>query len=302
MTTARVDRRVLAIVSLVGALAAAGPAVAARAGGKAKAKVAKSRGAAAPATEAAAAPSAAEIESLRQQLIGGDDEAAIDAATKLGDAATARAAEPLLEVLAEGERPARVQAALDALGKLGAAHALRGDQAVLDALVLYAGHRAPDIRRRAVKALGNVPDARATDPLMDRLGDAASDVRAAAADALADRHETRAVPRLFALLSRGDAGVGAALAALATPDMVPRIAELAGSIDDEIVANTLGEYVKRADVPEKLRIDVLRTIGRLSGAVATTALAEYLASVPAQEDRPSKREAQKLLDQRAGTP
>ena len=73
------------------------------------------------------------------------------------------------------------------------------------------------------------------------------------------------------------------------PDLVPRIAELAGTIDDEIVANALGEYVgNRSDVPEKLRIDVLRTIGRLSGAVATTALAEYLASVPAKEDRACK--------------
>ncbi len=295
MTPARIHSGAVA-VGLVCALAAPTAVQAARSG---RAKKSPSAEAAAAET---AGPSVAEIESLRQALIGGDDEAAADAATRLGDAASARAAEPLLEVLAEGERPARVQAALDALAKLGAAHALRGDQAVLDALVLYAGHRAPDIRRRAVKALGSVPDARATGPLMDRLGDAAPDVRAAAADALAARHETRAVPRMFALLSRGDAGVGPALAALATPDMVPRIAELAGTVDDEIVANTLGEYVKRGDVPEKLRIDVLRTIGRLSGAVATTALAEYLASVPAKEDRASKREAQKLLDQRAGTP
>ena len=205
-------------------------------------------------------------------------------------------------MLAEGGRAVRVQAVLDAFAKLGEAHALRADQAMIDALTLYAGHRSPDIRRRAVKALASLPDARVTTTLVERLGDAAPDVRAAAADALAARHETKAVPRLFALLSRGDAGVSAALAALATPDLVPRIAELAGTIDDEIVANTLGEYVKRSDVPEKLRIDVLRTIGRLSGAVATTALAEYLASVPAKEDRASKKEAQKLLDQRAATP
>jgi HEAT repeat protein len=252
----------------------------------------------------AAAPElpVAEIEALRLALIGPDDEAATEAAAKLGGAGTPRAAEPLLEVLAEGGRAVRVQAVLEAFAKLGDAHALRPEQAIIDALTLYAGHRAPDIRRRAVKALASMPDAHVTATLIERLGDAAPDVRAAAADALAARREAKAVPRLFALLSRGDAGVGAALATLATPDLVPRIAELAGTIDDEIVANTLGEYVKRSDVPEKLRIDVLRTIGRLSGAVATTALAEYLASIPAKEDRASKKEAQKLLDQRAGTP
>jgi HEAT repeat protein len=256
--------------------------------------------AAAPAE--APGPSAAELDSLHQALIGPDDEAAAEAAAKLGEAGSPRAAEPLLEVLAAGGKAPRVQAALDGLAKLGAAHALRSDQAIVDALTLYAGHRAPDIRRRAVKALANVPEPRVNATLLERLGDAAPDVRAAAADALAARGDGKAVPRLFALVSRGDAGVAPALAALATPDIVPRVAELAGTVDEEIVANVLGEYVKRGDVPEKLRIDVLRTIGHLSGAVATTALADYLASVPAKDDRPSKREAQKLLDQRGGTP
>jgi HEAT repeat protein len=280
-------------VAVVCALAGAAPAWAARASKKEKSADSP--------PEVVGLP-AAEIESLRQALIGADDEAATEAAAKLGEARTPRAAEPLLEVLAEGGRAVRVQAVLDAFAKLGEAHALRADQAVIDALTLYAGHRSPDIRRRAVKALASVPDPHLTAALLERLGDAAPDVRAAAADALAVRREAKAVPRLFALLSRGDAGVGAALAALASPDLVPRIAELAGTIDDEIVANTLGEYVKRSDVPEKLRIDVLRTIGRLSGAVATTALAEYLASVPAKEDRASKKEAQKLLEQRGTTP
>ena len=40
------------------------------------------------------------------------------------------------------------------------------------------------------------------------------------------------------------------------------------------------------------------TVGTLVGPALTTALVEYVASVPAKEDRPSKREAQKLLDQR----
>lgn len=271
-------------------------------GGVARAASARRKNKPVAAAVDAPGPRSAEIDALREALTGGDDEAATEAAAKLAELGTPAAAEPLLEVLAEGGRAVRVQAVLDAFAKLGAAHGLRADQAVVDALTLYAGHRAPDIRRRAVKALASVSDPRVTEVLLERLGDAAPDVRASAADALAARHEAKAVPRLFALLSRGDAGVAAALASLATPDLVPRIAELAGTVDDEIVANALGEYVKRADVPEKLRIDVLRTIGRLSGAVATTALAEYLASVPAKEERPSKREAQKLLDQRAATP
>jgi hypothetical protein len=239
------------------------------------------------------------VEALRLALVGAEDAAAIEAAATLGASGASAAAEPLCEVLAAGAAPERLQAVLDALAKLGEAHQLRADQTTLDALSLYSGHRAPDVRRRALKALGTVNDPRATPPLLERLGDAASDVRAAAAEALAARHEGKAAPRMFALLAMGDAGVAGPLAALATPDMVPRIAELTGTIDDGVIADALGDYVKRADVPDKLRIDVLRTIGGLSGAVATTALVDYIASVPAKEDRVSKKEAQKLLDQRS---
>ena len=97
------------------------------------------------------------VEALRLALVGADDEAAIEAAATLGRfrgyrrrlSRSARCWRP-------GAAPARLQAALDALGKLGDAHLLRTDQATLDALELYSGHRAPDIRRRAIKALGTL--------------------------------------------------------------------------------------------------------------------------------------------------
>jgi HEAT repeat protein len=259
----------------------------------------------AKAAPGAPAPSASlpadKLEALRLALVGADDAAAVEAAGSLGASGSAAAAEPLVEVLAAGAAPARLQAALDALAKLGEAHVLRADQTMIDALTLYSGHRAPDVRRRALRVLGTLNDPRVIPPLVERLGDAASDVRGAAAASLAERHEAKAGPKMFSLLARGDAGVAAPLALLATPDMIPRIAELTGTIDDAIVADALGEYVKRGDVPDKLRVDVLRTIGRLSGAVATTALVEYVASVPAKEDRPSKKEAQKLIDARGSS-
>jgi hypothetical protein len=123
-------------------------------------------------------------------------------------------------------------------------------------------------------------------------------VRATAGEALAARRELKAAPRLLALVKKSDPGAAGPLALLATPDLVPHIAELAGSVDDGVLATTLGEYVKRSDVPDKLRVDVLRTVSNLPGAAATTALIEYIAAVPAKDDRPSKKEAQKLLDER----
>jgi HEAT repeat protein len=232
------------------------------------------------------------LDKVRLLLEGDADQAAIEAAGALAASRAPNASEPLCELLAAGTVPARAQAALEALGTLA-------DPKSVEVLALYAGHRTPDVRRRAVVALGLVKDERAVPVLLARLGDAAPDVRAAAADALAARKEARAAPRLLALVKRNDAGAAGPLGLLATPDLVPQLAELAGSVDDGVLASALGEYVKRADVPDRLRVEVVRTIGHLSGAGATTALVEYLASVPAKEDRASKKEAQKLLDERS---
>ena len=240
---------------------------------------------------------AARLDAARGALAGEDDAAAIAAAESLGGSGAGNAAEPLAELLAAGAAPARTEASLDALAKLGAAGALTAPRA-FEVLDLYSGHHAPEIRQRAVKALGTIKDPRVVPTLLARLGDAAPGVRAAAGEALAARHERTATPRLFALVKRGDAGAASPLAALATADLIPQIAELAGTVDDGVVAATLGDYAQRGDVPDRLRLDVVRTIAKLAGAEATTALVEYIASVPAKDDRPSKREAQKLLDER----
>jgi HEAT repeat protein len=274
--------------------AAAGttPAKAAR-----PAKAAKGKRAAADTGGDKKALPAARLDGLRDALAGEDDAAAIAAAGELGGSGAGNAAEPLAEMLAAGAAPRRAEAALDALAKLGAAGVLTAPRA-FEVLDLYAGHRAPEQRQRAVKALGTIKDPRVTTTLLARLGDAAPGVRAAAGEALAARRDRVATPRLFALVKKGDPGAAGPLAALATPDLIPQIAELTGSVDDGVLATALGEYAQRGDVPDGLRIEVIRTIAKLAGAAATTALVEYVASVPAKDDRPSKREAQKLLDER----
>jgi len=246
-----------------------------------------------PEKKAAPVLPAEKLAKVREILLGDDDAAAGDAAKALGQSGASNAIEPLLDLLSVGTTPARAEAALDALTALA-------DPRTLDVLELYAGNHGADLRRRAVKALGAIKDERSTRALVEALGDAAPDVRAAAADALAARKETKAGPRLLALVKRNDAGAAPALGLLATPELVPQLAELQGSVDDNVVAAALGEYVKREDVPDPLRVDVVRTIGRLSGAEATTALVEYLASIPAKDDRPSRKEAQKLVDDKGG--
>ena len=165
------------------------------------------------------------------------------------------------------ERAALGQAALDALAKLGDSGALASTAtSAFEVLELYSGNRTPDLRQRAVKALGAMRDARVVPTLMARLGDAAP----TSARPLARRWRRGASSRRRRACSRWSRRATrvrpAPLALLATPDLVPHIAELAGSVDDGVLATTLGEYVKRPDVPDKLRVDVLRTVANLPGA------------------------------------
>jgi HEAT repeat protein len=199
----------------------------------------------------------------------------------------------LVELLAAGTSPDRATAALGALAKIA-------DPRGFEALELYAVHRRPELRREAVKALAALADPRVVPPLLDRLGDESPEVRAAAASALAERHEASAVPRLMRLCRRGDIGAAAPLGRLATPDTLGELREQQGAIKEDVLATALGASLRRSDIGDGARIDNLRAIGKLHGALATAAIADYLASIPAQDNRASRKEAQRLLDERGG--
>jgi HEAT repeat protein len=230
----------------------------------------------------------------------------VGAAPRAGAAASSTGNNPevvelLIQLLAAGTSSERTLAALGALGKL-ASNGGSGDKAsearVIELLHLYAGHRRPEVRREAVAALGATGDARAVAPLVDRLGDDSPEVRAAAAEALATRKEVRAVPRLVRLVRRGDLGAAAPVGRLATPEAVAELCGMQGASNEGVLAVALGTYVRRTDISDGTRIEPLRTIAKLHGVEATAALADYLASIPPRDTRPSRRETERLLDER----
>jgi HEAT repeat protein len=228
---------------------------------------------------------------LATELGSDKEETAVAAAKRLGELGGPGAADALAAALALGMRPAVAAQALTALGKIH-------DPRTLPVVSGWVGNTNVPVRIAAVKALGPMADARGVDLLIERLGDPANLVRAAAAEALAARKERRAEKRLFLLVARNDGGAAGALGVVMAPESVPRLAELHGRIDDAVLASALGEFIKRSEVPDRLRLDVVRTLGGLTDAVATAALVQYLASVPERDTRPSKEEAQKLLVQR----
>ena len=236
--------------------------------------------------------SADALDKLRELLAGSEQETVMTGVKALADSSASNAAVPLVELLAIGTRPAIAISSIEALRKLR-------DPAAIEVLTMYAGNRSPDLRKAAVQALAVFADARVVPLLVERLGDQAADVRAVAAEALATRNERATAPRLLALFKRNDPGAAAPLGTVAPLSMLPTIAELQGSVDDSNLATALGELLKRQEMQEPTRLDLVKTLGRIQGAASTTALIEYIGTLPANDKRKSKAEAQRIVDDRA---
>lgn len=293
-------------LALPGATAAPKTSARSEAGSKAKVQPARSKGrtgrtSPAGGTTEGAAPDAplgpplgaAELEAAREALRSADMGAAQAAIKKLAESRATNASGPLLELLAMGTSPALAQDSLMALGTLK-------DGRAIQVLTLYSGNRNIPVRLAALHALAALPDDRVAGTLLERLGDSAMEVRKTAAEALAARKDKRASDRLFKLVARNDLGAAAPLGSLMSPDDTPKLAELRGRIDDGVLATALGELLKRADLADRLRLEVVRTLAQVPGAASTAALVEYLASIPDNDTRPSREAAQKVVDQRGG--
>lgn len=259
--------------------------------GKARRKREKSseKRPAAPATELA--PEA--LGKLRAALLGSDDDAVIELVSALGASGTPASAAPLIELLAVGARPKVAAAALQSLRRLAS-------PASTEIVILYCGNRNPEVRKSAIEALSVSKDARVPDVLLARLGDANDGVVAAAVEALVARHRAEAAPRLVELVKLQVPGMAAPLGQLAPVSMVPALEALRGSVSDADLATTLGEVLKRTDVPEPTRVELVKSLAEIPGPDATTALAEYVGGLPpAGAARPSKTAAEKQLAERA---
>jgi HEAT repeat protein len=299
--------------------------VAAKAG-EATAQLGKNQKAAAPVAEAkpAARPAA-----------WGSDDQAIAAAKQLGEAPTPAAEELLLNDLALGGSVKRAGAMLDALGK----QKPTALAASLPLLSMYARHRNPDLRKKAIVALAALsapaveapvktgakgakaaaapvvaaapaaasPAVASVTPLfIAALSDSSSEVRAAAAETLGNRHEKTAEPALIKLLLRKDAAAPAALGQIGGADTARALGEMIGNVPDRLISETLGELLKRPDFgPDPLRVEVVKTLGKMPGTMPVDLLSDYVKDTApsagkdkAEKARPSRIEAQKIIEQR----
>ena len=181
-----------------------------------------------------------------------------------------------------------------------AALGVKKDARAVAILLQYAHHRAPEVRKAALAALAAIADPRVSPALQAALGDSDAEVRAAAAKAIADRRDQSAEDRLIKLMEHRDASAATALAAIGTPALAHRLSEMLGAVPDPILCSALGEMIKRADFgPDPIRVEVVHTLAKVPGVDSTAVLVEYVASTERDKNRPSRLEAQKIVDERS---
>ncbi len=228
-----------------------------------------------------------DIDKARAALIGPDPAQAALAATELGASRDVGARGALLDALATGVHPDVAVAALTALATAPVATDLA-------TVKPYAKYRTPRVRAAAVRALARHEGASAE--VLLALRDQEATVRAAAAEAAASARVKGATEPLLALLDKGEVSAGLALGALADADLARVIAEHLGTAPDAVLAQSLGAILSRPDfTSEPARVQVVRTVAKLAGPEAISALTEYVDATPAKPPKQSRREAEAAL-------
>jgi HEAT repeat protein len=279
----------LALAALTGAQArAAEPAKAAPAAAKKKAPVPPTP----PAAPAVIDDKTVDVAAARTDLLGSDVDKAVAGAKRLGTTRQPAALEALLDGLALGLHPRVAAAALDSVG-------YHRNAASIDVLAQYAKNRNPEVRARAVLALGQIGDKRALGAAWVAFHDADKSVRAAACKVAETTKDRSATDPLVKLLVKGDEATVTALAALATPDLARKLGELIGQAPDDLLARTLGLVVLRPDFgKEEVYVEVITTIGKIPGAEAVVALTNFISATPEKPPRLSRRKAQEIYELR----
>jgi HEAT repeat protein len=251
---------------------------------------------------------------LSAELRSPEEARAVAAVKKLGELGSVQAVDILLGELAVGLPPRVAKAALDVLAarrspeKFGAK--VDEGPSTFPILSLYAHHRNPELRKQALTGLATLlpPAGQPGQPgqpgqivplLISALSDGNAEVRGVAAQALGDHREKSAEPHLIKLLLRKDPAAPVALGQIGGPDTARALAEMIGNVPDGMILETLGELLKRADFgPEPVRVQVVKTIGKMPGSQTLDILGDYVKESAKDKQRPSRIEAQKIIEQR----
>jgi HEAT repeat protein len=227
-----------------------------------------------PERPGSAAASKLDLAALQKQLESGDETrtlAALDTLQNSGDPAGAALVEALLARGASMTVLGRALATLESLAQPSSGAALAP----------YARHRAPGVRRAALRALIATKSPIAGDVLRRALRGSDATQRAMAARGLGDLNVRAAVPELFDVLPKDVPEAARALGQLCVADQCARLAALLGKLRFEVMESALVPLLLRpaADVPDELKLQVIERLRRMATAPANQILQTTLAQL-----------------------
>lgn len=232
-------------------------------------------------TEARAQDSETEAQALAMLESRSVDEIRLGIET-LGLSPSPRAADALAARVRRGLPPPLLEAALSTFGAM--------QQPTSVGVVLeLARHRDAGVRAKAVEVLGVLGGADATAAMRRGLDDESRTVRVAAVRAMNAALDRGGVPTLMRAFDRGVLEAAEAIGHLGSPDEVRALLGHLGITPFEAIMPGLAEALRRGDLPQRLRLDIVARITELGTENARRFFEELQPNLPGPPNDPVRR-------------
>lgn len=260
------------LMAAVGVVAAGAPAsrVGAQAGVVppvgAKTALAKARS---PSTATKSSKKLEPIESLRAALASGDAAKAGAALDALGTRSDRAAVDTLRAFLVVGQADIWADRAIAALGATRSADAR-------PLLAELTQHRRTAARALAHRGLAQIPGEPSDALLAQGLRDSAAEVRGLCATQLGERNARPYAPLLLRALERGVPEAAVAIGKLGDAEMVVQYGALLQRLPIQVMLSGYGEFLRRADLSEATKLEIVARLGEVAGAVVKAFLTQLV--------------------------
>ncbi len=179
-----------------------------------------------------------------------------------------------------------------------ALQALRGlaHPSAIDVLTEFTHHRRARARRLAYLALASIEDRRIPGLIERGLSDSDRSVRATCARSLGEIGARRSVDTLFVAFARGVVEAAIAIGKLGNRGAVARFDEHLGHMPLSVMLSGYGEFVRRSDIPDEVKIAIIGRLGDISGDMVRVFMQRYLDTFSTGRRASRDRVRQVVLD------
>ena len=191
----------------------------------------------------------------------------------------------LSELVRRGQPDPITDRVLEAFG--GLAH-----PDAIEILTVFTHHRRVGARRRAYEALAAIDDRRVRPLLETGLSDSERTVRAQAALALGEMGARDSLDILFRAFERGVVEAAIAIGKLGNRQAVERFTEHLGQRPLAIMLSGYHEFLRRNDIPNEVKSDIVARLGEVSGPMVKRFLADYLTTFGERDRSELKRQVE----------